>query len=40
MLEQSILSSMGNKMFPHIREDKLKDINNVIDSMVATDLTR
>ena len=40
MLEQSILSSMGNKMFPHIREDKLKDINNVIDTMVARDFTR
>ena len=40
MLEQAMLSSMGNKMFPHIREDKLKDINNVIDSMVARDFTR
>ena len=40
MLEQSILSSMGHKMFPKLKEDKLGDINNVIDTMVARDFTR
>ena len=40
MLEQSILSSMGQKMFPKLKEDKLGDINNVIDTMVARDFTR
>ena len=40
MLEQSILSSMGHKMFPKLKEDKLGDINNVIDTMVARDLSR
>lgn len=40
MLEQSILSSMGHKMFPKLKEDKLGDINNVIDTMVARDFSR
>ena len=40
MLEQSILSSMGHKMFPKLKEDKLTDINNVIDTMVARDFSR
>tara|TARA_Y100000401_G_scaffold41800_2_gene31780 strand:- start:123 stop:374 length:252 start_codon:yes stop_codon:yes gene_type:complete len=40
MLEQSILSSMGQKMFPKLKEDKLGDINNVIDTMVARDFSR
>ena len=40
MLEQSILSSMSHKMFPKLKEDKLGDINNVIDTMVARDFTR
>ena len=40
MLEQSILSSMGQKMFPKLKEDKLGDINNVIDTMDARDFSR
>ena len=40
MLEQSILSSMGHKMFPKLKEDKPGDINNVIDTMVARDFSR
>ena len=40
MLEQSILSSMGHKMFPKLKEDKLGEINNVIDTMVARDFSR
>ena len=40
MLEQSIVSSMGHKMFPKLKEDKLGDINNVIDTMVARDFSR
>ena len=40
MLEQSILFSMGQKMFPKLKEDKLGDINNVIDTMVARDFSR
>ena len=40
MLEQSIWSSMGHKMFPKLKEDKLGDINNVIDTMVARDFSR
>ena len=40
MLEQSILSSMGQKMFPKLKEDKLGDINNVIDTKVARDFSR
>ena len=40
MLEHSILSSVGHKMFPKLKEDKLGDINNVIDTMVARDFSR
>ena len=40
MLEQRYYPAWVTRCYPKLKEDKLGDINNVIDTMVARDFTR